>query len=81
MARVCELAGLEDPQGQAQAVLAVETEIASHHWDRVRCRDLRAMYNPTSLDDVIANTPGFDWEAYLDGAGIALEKLAEVIVS
>ena len=81
VARVFELAGLEDPQGQAQAVLAVETEIASHHWDRVRCRDLRAMYNPTSLDDVIANTSGFDWDAYLDGAGIAREKLAEVIVS
>ncbi|MFD0865516.1 M13 family metallopeptidase [Tessaracoccus lubricantis] len=79
--RVFELAGLDRPAEQAQAVLAVETEIASHHWDRVRCRDLRAMYNPTSLDDVIAATPGFDWDAYLDGAGIPREKVAEVIVS
>ena len=79
--RVFELGQVDRPEEQAQAVLAVETEIASHHWDRVRTRDLRAMYNPTSFDDVVSATPGFDWEAYLEGAEIPREKLAEVIVS
>ncbi|MBB1508673.1 M13 family metallopeptidase [Tessaracoccus sp. MC1756] len=81
LTRVFELAGFELPEQQAQAVLAVETEIASHHWDRVRCRDLRAMYNPTSLEDVISATPGFDWDAFLEGAEIPRGKLAELIVS
>ncbi|MDO5677559.1 MAG: M13-type metalloendopeptidase [Propionibacteriaceae bacterium] len=79
--RVFELAQVDRPAEQAQAVLAIETEIASHHWDRVRCRDLRAMYNPTSFDDVVATTPGFDWDAFLDGAQIPREKVGELIVS
>ena len=81
MARVFELAGLPDPAAQARAVMDLETAIAAHHWDRVRCRDLRAMYNPTSYDDVVAASPGFDWPAFLDGAGIPADTLSEVIVS
>ena len=81
LGRVFGLAGLEDPAAQAQAVLDLETAIAAHHWDRVRCRDLRAMYNPTSYDDVVASSPGFDWAAFIDGAAIPADKLAEVIVA
>ncbi len=47
-----ELAGFADAEEQAAAVLALETRIAAHHWDRVRLRDLRAMYNPMTLDEV-----------------------------
>ena len=79
--QVFTLAGFEDAAQQAQAVLDLETDIAAHHWDRVRCRDLRAMYNPTKLDDVKAMSPGFDWDAFLDGAQIPADKLAELIVT
>ncbi len=81
VARVLGLAGFDDAAAQAQAVMDLETAIASHHWDRVKCRDLRAMYNPTSYDDVAAASPGFDWAAFLDGAAIPADKLAEVVVS
>ena len=47
------LAGFEDAEAQAEAVFDVETRIAAHHWDRVRLRDLRAMYNPMPLADVV----------------------------
>lgn len=47
--RSLELAGLEDAAGQAQLVLDLETSIAARHWDKVRTRDMRAMYNPTTL--------------------------------
>ncbi|MHA6512455.1 M13 family metallopeptidase [Tessaracoccus sp. Z1128] len=79
--RVLALAGFADAADQARAVMDLETAIAAHHWDRVRLRDLRAMYNPTSYDDVVAASPGFDWDAFLAGAGIPREKLTEVIVS
>lgn len=79
--RVFALAGVDDAEAQAAAVLKLETAIASHHWDRVRLRDLRAMYNPTSLDDVRAASPGFDWDAYLEGAGIPAELMSEMIIS
>ena len=75
------LAGFEDAEAQAEAVFDVETRIAAHHWDRVRLRNLRAMYNPMPLADVVASSPGFDWDAYLAGAGIDLETLGQLIVS
>ena len=81
LTRVFDLAGFADAAEQAGAVLDLETSIAAHHWDRVRLRDLRAMYNPMSLDDIVAATPGFDWDAYLEGGDIPRGKLAEVIVS
>ena len=79
--RVFDLAGFFDAAEQAQAVLALETEIASHHWDVVRNRDLRAMYNPTTLADAVQATPDFDWHAFLQGAEIPADKLAELIVA
>lgn len=81
VARVFTLAGLPDPDAQASVVLDLETKIAAHHWDRVRLRDLRAMYNPMTLDQVVAASAGFDWDAYLEGAGIGRGALAELIVS
>ena len=81
VARVFELAGFLDAKEQAAAVLALETEIASHHWDVVRRRDLRAMYNPTSRADVRQATPAFDWDAFLGGAEVPEEKVAELIVA
>ena len=79
--RVFELAGFFDAEEQAQAVLALETQIAAHHWDRVRLRDLRAMYNPTSLADLRAASPDFDWDAYLEGAEIPADILGDLIVA
>ena len=32
---------------QARLVMQLETELATRHWDKVRTRDLRQMYNPT----------------------------------
>lgn len=79
--RVLTLAGFDDAAAQAAAVLELETKIASHHWDRVRLRDLKAAYNPTPFADVVTQSAGFDWEAYLDGAGIPAGVLGTLIVS
>ena len=46
------LAGIEDAQAQAQQVFDLETEIAATHWDKVKCRDLRLMYNLMSLEEL-----------------------------
>lgn len=81
LARVFTLAGFADAQSQAETVLDLETRIAAHHWDRVRLRDLRAMFNPMSFEDLQKLSVGFDWDAYLEGAGIDAATLSEVIVS
>lgn len=64
------LAGTPDAAGAARGVLAFETEIARIQWDRVRNRDRNATYNPSSIADVQARTPGFRWATYLSAAGL-----------
>ena len=73
------LAGIEDPEAQAQLVFDLETEIAATHWDKVKCRDLRLMYNLMSLDDFAASCPGLQWREFLAGAEIAESKMGEVV--
>jgi putative endopeptidase len=63
-------AGEADPAGAAQAVMALETQIAEHHWDRTRNRDRDATYNRMTLAELQAAAPGFDWAAYFGGVGL-----------
>ena len=73
------LAGIEDSQAQAQQVFDLETKIAATHWDKVKCRDLRLMYNLMSLEDFAASCPGLHWREFLAGGDIAEEKMAELV--
>jgi putative endopeptidase len=74
------LAGIAEPEKSAQTVLDLETEIAAGHWDRVKCRDMRLMYNLMSLDDFVAGSPGLQWRAFLTGAGVPEQAMAELVV-
>lgn len=78
MEALLRLAGTPDAADAARRVLAFETEIARIQWDRVRNRDRNATYNPSSLADVQARTPGFRWATYLSAAG--LDGVDSVIV-
>jgi putative endopeptidase len=73
------LAGIEDPEAQAQQVFDLETEIAATHWDKVKCRDIRLMYNLMSLDEFVASCPGLRWREFLAGGDIAEEKVGELV--
>ncbi len=70
VARTLELAGLEDAEQQATDVVALEKAIAACHWDVVRTRDLRQMYNPRSVAELHDEAPEFGWDLILDGASI-----------
>nr|WP_295784568.1 M13 family metallopeptidase [Rhodoferax sp.] len=61
-----------DTQAAAHAadVLALETALANVQWSRVESRDALKTYNPIALDKLAELTPGFDWQAYLDAAGL-----------
>ncbi len=54
-------------------VLELEAAVAGLHWDKVRTRDMVAMYNPTSLADLDAT--GLPWSRILAGAGIDVETV------
>ena len=74
------LAEIEEPEKSAQRVLDLETEIAAGHWDRVKCRDMRLSYNLMSLDAFVSGSPGLQWEAFLTGAGVPEQAMAELVV-
>ena len=75
------LAGVEDASAPADRILALETEIASHHWDNVRSRDAVATYNLMSWDDVQALV-GVDLSPWLDAVAPGFQAgFAEINVN
>ncbi|HTY50280.1 MAG TPA: M13 family metallopeptidase [Steroidobacteraceae bacterium] len=79
--RMLALAG--EPQGTAQAearrILALETRIAQAQWTKVELRDPVKTYNKTAIAALDTLTPGYDWQPWLEGTGIA-HKADYVIV-
>lgn len=71
---------VSEAEDAAGRVLALETRLAGAHWDRVRCRDVLATYNRTSLDELRAAAPAFDWLAWIEALGGTPDQFAEVIV-
>ncbi len=78
--KMFDLAGLQDGAGHAKRILALETQIASHHWDQVRDRDSLATYNKFSLDELKNLSAGFDWDLYLEASKAPRKVVESVIV-
>ncbi len=74
------LAGLTDGASHATRILALETELASHHWDQVRDRDATLTYNKFSFAELQQLSTGFDWSAWNSGAQVPDHVMASVIV-
>ncbi|MEO6987271.1 MAG: M13-type metalloendopeptidase [Aquihabitans sp.] len=82
VARMLVLSGLAEDAAASAAdtVMALETRLASHHWDNVRDRDAEATYNLNDRASLEALTPGFDWDGWLKGVGASADLLDRVIV-
>ncbi|NNE07503.1 MAG: M13 family metallopeptidase [Gemmatimonadetes bacterium] len=63
----------KDPEASAHDVIALETELAEKHWERALTRDRDKTYNVMTLEELALSAPGFPWNAYLDGLGLANE--------
>jgi putative endopeptidase len=50
--KMLSLAGLDQASERAQRVFALETDIASHHWDNVASRESEKTYNLRSWSDI-----------------------------
>lgn len=73
------LAGWPQPEVRAKEILAFETRLAAASWTKVQQRDLDAVYNPVTIAELEALTPGFPWRRVLVGAGLGTVR--RVIVS
>ena len=73
------MAGDAQAAKDADAILALETALAKAQWDKVALRDPIKAYNKVETAKLGELAPGFDWDAFLDAAGLK-GKVDSVIV-
>ncbi|MEU5777037.1 M13-type metalloendopeptidase [Streptomyces venezuelae] len=69
-----------DPAAAARTVLALETKLAAGHWERAETRDVLKTYNLTTVDELTALAPEFDWHGYATALGGSDATIAETCV-
>lgn len=72
-------AGIDDPDGRAAAVLALETAIAQKHWSLAQTRDVVRMNTVMSPAELKAYAPGFEWDAFLTEQGFAGQQRLKIM--
>lgn len=79
IARMLTLAGISDPTGKANAIMALETKIAERHWILTDRRDSTKTYNLKKRAELDTLAPDFPWAAGLGASGY--NDISECIVS
>jgi predicted metalloendopeptidase len=77
--KVFALAGRPDAARDAQAVLALETDLARVQWTRVESRDAVKTFNKYPIARIANEMPGFDWMAWARAQG--LDRAADWVIS
>ena len=80
VAKMFELANLENPSQSAQEVLEIETQLAAYHWDQVKDRDAEATYNKKSFAELKQLAANFDWPLWITASNTPAAVLDQVIV-
>jgi putative endopeptidase len=68
--KILELVGDDNPAASAEAIVALETELATVHWSPERQRDVQATNNPVDRAGLAAMIPAVDWNVFLPVAGL-----------
>ena len=74
------LANVPDAANRAKLILALETEIASHHWDQVKDRDALLTYNKFTRAEIEALSPGINWSLWMSNSKTPEKLLATAIL-
>jgi putative endopeptidase len=77
--RTLALAGLDNAARRAQALMALETQIAERHWPIADRRDRSRTYNLKTRAEVRALAPRFPWDAGFEAGGLG--GVQEVVIS
>jgi putative endopeptidase len=80
LTRVFTLIEHADPGGAAATVMGVETRLAQGHWERAETRDVQKTYNLTTVEELHALCPAFDWEVFIRNLGGSDETISETCV-
>jgi putative endopeptidase len=79
IAKLFNLAGIADADASSQRIVALETALASHHWDNVTLRDPQKTYNLKTADEAAAIFPLLD--TWFQAARVDAAKTSEIVVS
>lgn len=74
------LVELPDGGERADAVMQLETRLASCHWDVVATRDAMKTYNKFNVQGLAQLAPDFGWEEWAAGMGAPKGAFSQVIV-
>src|SRR5437764_686597 len=68
IAQMLTLGGVSDAtaQAQARAIMAFETAASKAQWPIEKRRDVEAIYNPRSRQQLLGFAPGFPWQVFLE---------------
>ncbi len=77
---VFALIGSADPGAEAAAVLALETRLASGHWDRVAARDSVKSYTKMTLGALEDLAPAVPWRLWREALGAPADAFDELVV-
>jgi putative endopeptidase len=80
VAKMFALAKIEGGAELAEAVYALEAQIASHHFDQVKDRDVELTYNKMTFKELCALAPHFDWATWLEHSQIPKAAFDELVV-
>ena len=75
-----DLTGAEGSADAAERIMALETRLASSHWDVVASRDALKTYTKVSGSELAALAPDFDWVAWAAGLGAPDGSFDHVVV-
>ncbi|MEZ6028477.1 MAG: M13 family metallopeptidase [Hyphomonadaceae bacterium] len=68
IAKMLTMAGVADADAKAEAVLALEMQIAEKHWLPEQLRQRDKTYNPKTRAEINAMAPAFPWDAAFEAS-------------
>ena len=69
--RLFELAGIEGGADKAEALLALEKQLAEAHWTKEDNRDPVKSYNPKSPEELNQMAPNINWDVTLEASQVS----------
>jgi putative endopeptidase len=78
IAKIGKLAGLSDPEGRADRIVTLETQLAKDQWAPERLRDPIATHNVMNRARLQQLAPQFNWSATLASMGLGAAKTVDV---
>ncbi len=79
LVKVLTLAGIEKPEAVADMDMVVETAMAKAAWPREKNRDMQAIYNPMSSEQIIKAWPGLRFNLFCEAS--AIEPQEKIVVA